>query len=155
MKSTSPKKFTGTKYKFAVIVSRFNPQITNKLKQGCLKALNEAQVKSSMIVEIEVPGSFELPWMAQRLANRKDIDAVICLGAIIQGETDHHRFIGAEVAHGIHSISLATNKPIMFGVLTCKNKAQAMARSTGKNNKGYEVGWAAVEMATLADLWEN
>lgn len=155
MRQASLKKITGVQYKFAVIVSRFNPQVTKKLKQGCLKALKEAKVKNSMIVEIEVPGSFELPWAAQRLAGRKDIDVVICLGAVIRGETDHYRYISAEVTHGISSISLAERKPIMFGVLTCKNKSQAMARCSGKNNKGYEVGWAAVEMANLANLWKS
>ncbi|MBU0707259.1 6,7-dimethyl-8-ribityllumazine synthase [Patescibacteria group bacterium] len=155
MKQASLKKKKSIQSKFAVISSRFNPQVTKKLKQGCLKALLEAKVKKSMIVEVEVPGSFELPWAAQQFARKKDIDVVICLGAVIQGETDHHQYIGAEVARGISSLSLTMNKPIMFGVLTCKNISQALARSLGKNNKGYEVGWAAVEMANLAKQWKS
>ena len=150
MKQASIKKISGSRFRFAVVTARFNPEITLKLKAGCLKALKEAKVKRTNILEIEVPGSFEIPWAAQVVALKKEIDAVICLGAVIRGETDHYQFIAAETSRGICRVSLATKKPVIFGVLTCKNKAQALARSLGKNNKGYEAGWAAVEMASLA-----
>ncbi len=150
MKQASLKKIDGSKFSVAVITARFNPEITDKLKIGCLSALEEAGVKKNNIIKIEVPGSFELPWAAQRIALNKKVNAVVCLGAVIQGETDHHKFIAAEAARGIQSASLKTGKPIILGVLTCKNKSQAIARSTDDNNKGYEAGWAAVEMASLA-----
>lgn len=149
MKRANLKKITGANYHFAIIKSRFNPKITNGLLAGCREALIEAEVKKTNIIEFEVPGAFELPWLAQEVALSRKFDAVICLGAVIQGETDHHVYIASATSRGIQEVGLRTRVPVIFGVLTCKNLAQAVARSTGKSNKGYEAGWAAVEMARL------
>ncbi|MDD5341943.1 MAG: 6,7-dimethyl-8-ribityllumazine synthase [Patescibacteria group bacterium] len=149
MKQATLKKISGAAYRFVVITARFNPKITGSLLNGCLKALKEAGVKKSRIAQIEVPGAFELPWAAKAAAINRKYDAVICLGAIIKGETDHYHYVATETARGISEVGRQTNIPVIFGVLTCDNLAQAMARSTGETNKGYEAGWAAVEMARL------
>lgn len=152
MKRAALKKITGANFRIAVITARFNPKITGGLLNGCLTALKEAGVKSSHIAQIEVPGAFELPWAAQEAALSRKYEAIICLGAVIRGETDHYQYIASEAARGIREAGMRTRVPVIFGVLTCDTLAQAVARSTGKHNKGYEAGWAGVEMAQLSKL---
>ncbi len=152
MKHAVLKKTTGANFRFAVVTARFNPKITAGLLNGCLKALKEAGVKQSHVIQLEVPGAFELPWAAQEAALSRKFDAVICLGAIIRGETDHYQYVAAEAARGIREAGMQTRVPVIFGVITCNNLAQAVARSTGKHNKGYEAGWAATEMAQLKKI---
>ncbi|MFA5107611.1 MAG: 6,7-dimethyl-8-ribityllumazine synthase [Patescibacteria group bacterium] len=150
MKHATLKKSTGANFRFAVITARFNPKITAGLLKGCCQALEESGIKQSHITQLEVPGAFELPWAAQEAALSRKFDAVICLGAIIRGETDHYQYVAAEAARGIREAGMRTRVPVIFGVLTCNNLTQAVARSTGKHNKGYEAGWAAIEMARHA-----
>lgn len=144
------KKTHGSKYKIAIILSHFNDSVTSRLLRGCLKALKERKVKEKNIAIMDVPGSFELPWGAQRMAKTKKYDAIICLGAIIKGETKHDEYVARACSHGIMSVSLAYDIPILFGVLTTPNVKLAKARAgDNKRNKGYECGMAAVEMARV------
>ncbi len=133
--------------KFALIVSAWNEEITEALYQGARQALLKLGATKSGIIRKDVPGSYELPLGAQRMAKRKDIDAVICLGCVIQGETPHFDYICQAVANGIMRINLDSGKPVVFGVLTTHDKKQAMERAGGKlGNKGEEAALTAVEM---------
>jgi len=136
--------------RFGIVVSEWNAEITQALYGGALKTLfaNGAVVKN--IKTIKVPGSFELTLGAQLLARRKDIDAVICLGCVIQGETKHFEFICQAVATGITDLNIKFNKPVIFGVLTTNNMQQAQDRCGGKHgNKGDEAAVTAIKMASL------
>lgn len=133
--------------KLALVVSAWNEEITEALYLGARQALLKLGVAKSGIIRKDVPGSYELPLGAQRMAKRKDIDAVICLGCVIQGETPHFDYICQAVAHGIMRVSLDSGKPVVFGVLTTFNKKQALERAGGKyGNKGEEAALAAVAM---------
>jgi len=144
----------GSKYKIGIVRSRFNDSITRGLLRGCLKALNESKVKEKKITVLEVPGSFELPLGAQEMAKTKKYDAIICLGSIIKGETNHDVYIANACSQGIMSVSLVHDIPVLFGVLTTSNAKLAKARASDDDrNKGYECGLAAVEMVgALAGL---
>ena len=136
--------------KFALIVSAWNEEITEALYQGACEALLTLGAAKTSIIRKDVPGSYELPLGAQRMARRKDIDAVICLGCVIQGETPHFDYICQAVAHGIMRVSLDSGKPVAFGVLTTLNKKQALERAGGKyGNKGEEAALTTVEMLNL------
>lgn len=133
--------------KIGIIVSEWNDQITDSLLSAAHEVLLTHGAKPKSIIIKYVPGSFELPLGAQYLASQKDIDAVICLGCVIQGETRHFDFICDAIANGITNVGLKFNKPVIFGVLTTNNIQQALDRAGGKHgNKGEEAGFTAVKM---------
>ncbi len=121
------------KMKFAVIVSEWNEEVTESLYSGAYQTLIDQGAKKENIYKYYVPGSFELSMASQWLAAKKEIDAVICLGCVIQGETKHFDFICDAVAHGITNVSLKYNKPVIFGVLTPNTQQQALDRAGGKH----------------------
>lgn len=136
--------------RFALVVSEWNEEITEALYHGAYQTLVEHGAQESNIISQTVPGSYELSLGAQWLAERSDIDAVICLGCVIQGETRHFDFICDAVAHGITQVSLKYNKPIIFGVLTPDTQQQALDRAGGKHgNKGDEAAITAIKMLGL------
>ena len=136
--------------RFAILVSEWNPQITKALERGAKTALLKHGVKPKNILLHYVPGSFELSLGAQFCAQLGGVDAVICLGCIIQGETRHFDFISNAVANGITNVGLMYNKPVVFGVLTTNNLKQAQERAGGKlGNKGDEAAITAIKMAAL------
>ena len=133
--------------KFAIIVSEWNEEVTEALYEGAFSTLLKSGAKKENLIRKNVPGSFELSLAAQFMAQREDIDAVICLGCVIQGETRHFDFICMAVAQGITEVSLKYNKPVIFGVLTPNNQKQALDRAGGKHgNKGDEAAITAVKM---------
>ena len=136
--------------RFAIVVSRFNEEITLGLLKGAREVLEEAEVSAEDITIVHVPGAFELPAAALRLAETAQFDAVICLGCLIKGDTMHFEYIAAAASQGIMDAGQATGIPIAFGLLTTLTDEQAVARSSdGPDNKGREAALAAVEMATL------
>lgn len=140
----------GEGFKFGIIVSRFNDFITNRLLDGCLDGLRRNGVKDDDIDIFKVPGSFEIPYVAKKLALEKRHDSVICLGTIIRGSTPHYEYIAAEVTKGIANTSLETGMPIILGVLTTENIEQAIERAGAKiGNKGWDAAIAALEMVNL------
>jgi len=133
--------------KFAIVVSSWNRTITEALYDGAINTLLKYGAQDSFIIRREVPGSFELSLGAQRMASKNDIDAVICLGCVIQGETKHFDFICQAVSYGITEVGLKYNKPVIFGVLTTNNQTQAQARAGGQHgNKGEEAAITAIKM---------
>lgn len=137
-------------YRFAVVVSRFNPSITDALRVGARMALEEAGAAAEDIDEIEVPGAFELPQAARYAASTGRFDAVITLGCVIRGATPHFEYISSAVAQGIMDASGGSGVPIAFGVLTTDSQAQAEERAgPGRDNKGWEAAAAGIEMAVL------
>lgn len=136
--------------KFAIVVSRFNEFISQKLLDGALDALIRHEAEENKIEVFWVPGSFEIPYVAKKLAQGKNYDAVICLGAVIRGDTPHFDFIASEVAKGIAQTSLETGIPVIFGVITTDNLEQAIERAgTKAGNKGEDAALSAIEMANL------
>lgn len=141
---------TATGYRFAIIVSRFNNEVTDGLLVGAREALAEASVRDDDITIVRVPGAFELPVTALRMGESGRFDAVICLGCVIKGDTMHFEYIASAASQGIMNVSTATGVPVAFGVLTTMTEEQAVARSgKGPDNKGREAALAAIEMATL------
>jgi len=135
---------------FGIIVSRFNDFITDRLLSGALDALIRHGAAENDIEVIKVPGSFEIPYAALKVAQKKKYDAIICLGAVIRGDTPHFEYISAEVTKGIAKVSLDTGVPIIFGVLTTENIEQAIERAgTKAGNKGWQAALPAIEMARL------
>jgi 6,7-dimethyl-8-ribityllumazine synthase len=150
MVKTIEGKLKGDGRKFGIVLSRFNSFIGERLLEGCLDALTRHGVKDSDITLVRVPGSFEIPLQAKMLAKTKKFDAVICLGALIRGETPHFDYIAAETTKGIAQASLETEVPISFGVITADSIEQAISRAGAKSgNKGWEAALAALEMADL------
>jgi len=142
---------TAAGYRFAIIVSRFNEEITEGLLTGARAALESAQVRGDDVTLIRVPGAFEIPVAARRLAETGRFDAIICLGCVIKGETMHFEYIASAVSQGIMDVGTATGIPVTFGVLTALTDEQAAVRAAaGTGNKGREAALAAVEMATLS-----
>lgn len=136
--------------RIGIVVSEWNTEITGALQKGALEILAQAQVKGDSISQLLVPGTFELALGAQKLASRSDIDAVVCLGCVIQGETKHFDFICNAAANGIMNVGLKFDKPVIFGVLTPNNMQQALDRAGGKHgNKGGEAAYTALKMLTL------
>lgn len=146
----------GKGFKFAIVVSRFNDFITGKLLEGALDALNRHGTREEDIRIVRVPGSFEIPLAASKLARQKKDDAVICLGAVIRGATTHHEYIASEVIKGIANTALDTGVPIAFGVLTTDSLEQAIERAGTKlGNKGFEAAVSALEMVNLYKAMEG
>ena len=138
--------------RIAIVVSEWNDQITDALLAGAVDVLRAQGLKKDSLIVKYVPGSFELSLGAQYLASEKKIDAVICLGCVIQGETRHFDFICDAVANGITNVGLKYNKPVIFGVLTTDNMQQALDRAGGKHgNKGEEAAVTAVKMLGFTD----
>ena len=139
-------------FKFAVVVSRFNDFISSKLVEGAMDALNRHGANEDDITLVKVPGAFEIPIAAKKLASGNEFDAIICLGAVIRGATSHFDYVASEVAKGIAVVSLESNIPVTFGVLTTDNLEQAIERAGSKaGNKGWDSAMAAMEMASLFD----
>jgi 6,7-dimethyl-8-ribityllumazine synthase len=141
---------TAAGLKFAVVVSKFNDFVTDRLQAGALEGLKAAAISSEDIYIIKVPGAFEIPFAAREAATRGNIAAVICLGCLIRGATAHFEYIASACAHGITEAAAATGVPMTFGVLTTNSIEEALERAgDGPANKGWEAAVAAVEMATL------
>lgn len=139
--------------KFALVASRFNDFITKRLVDGAQDALLRHGAKDGDFDIVWVPGAFELPAVAAKLANSKSYDAVICLGTIIRGSTPHFDYIASEAAKGIAKISLDTGKPVIFGIITADTIEQAIERAGTKDgNKGQDAALSAIEMTNLIDL---
>jgi len=134
----------------AIVVSRFNDLVTERLLAGAIETLRRHGLSDDRVTVVHVPGSFELPLVASKLAHSGNFTMVICLGAVIQGETTHHEYINQQVAAGILQASLTSGIPVTFGVLTCQTMDQALDRAGGKaGNKGNEATLAAIEMSNL------
>lgn len=137
-------------FKFGIIVSRFNDFISSRLVEGAMDALLRHGATEEQVSVIKVPGAFEIPLTAKKLAESGRYDAVICLGAVIRGSTPHFDYVAAEVSKGIASVSLESSIPVTFGVLTTDNLEQAIERAGSKSgNKGYDGAMAAIEMVNL------
>lgn len=142
--------FDGSRLRVAIVASRFNETIGNRLVQGALDCLGRHGVAEEDLFVAWVPGAFELPMVASRIASSGDVDAVVCVGAVIRGETAHFDFVAGHAATGIGEASMRTGVPITFGVLTTDDVAQAAERAGGKvGNKGFDAALAAIEMANL------
>ncbi|MFN3476520.1 MAG: 6,7-dimethyl-8-ribityllumazine synthase [Candidatus Methylomirabilales bacterium] len=136
--------------KFAIVVSRFNEFITSRLLEGALDALLRHDGNEELIEVVKVPGSFEIPSTAKKLALSGRYDAIICLGTVIRGGTPHFEYIAAEAAKGIAQAAFETGVPILFGVITADTLEQAIERAGAKErNKGFDAALAAIEMANL------
>ncbi|NPA38845.1 MAG: 6,7-dimethyl-8-ribityllumazine synthase [Thermodesulfobacteria bacterium] len=142
--------FEGAGAKIAIVVSRFNVFITQKLLEGALDVLKRHQVVEEDIYVTWVPGAFEIPLVAKKLAETKKFDAVICLGAIIRGATPHFEYVAAEASKGVAHVMLETGIPVIFGILTTDTIEQAIERAgTKAGNKGAEAALSALEMVSL------
>jgi 6,7-dimethyl-8-ribityllumazine synthase len=140
----------GRDIKIAIVVARWNHFVTSKLLIGASSALQECGVDAANTIVVWVPGSFEIPFMALELADTGDWDAIVCLGAVIRGETSHFDYVAAETARGIASVAAETGVPVAFGVLTTDDEQQALDRAGGRGgNKGYDAALTAIDMANL------
>jgi len=137
-------------YRFAVVVSKYNDFVTDRLQAGAMAALRGAGVAESDITSVKVPGAFEIPLAAQHAAETGRFQAIVCLGCVIRGETPHFEYICSAVANGITAGAAATGIPMAFGVLTTNSVEEALARAgDGPDNKGREAALAALEMADV------
>ena len=142
--------------KFALIVSRFNDFITDRLAAGAVDALTRAGAAADDIDIVKVPGAFEIPLAAKKLAGRRKHDAIVCLGAVIRGATPHFDYVSAEVSKGIALVSLESEIPVIFGVVTTDTIEQAIERAgTKAGNKGWSAAMAAIEMANLMGVMDQ
>jgi len=140
--------------KFGIIAARFNDFITERLVNGAVDALKRSGAADEDITLVKVPGAFEIPLIAKKMAEMDKFDAIICLGAVIRGATSHYDYVCAEVSKGVATVSLDANVPVIFGVLTTDTIEQAVERAgTKAGNKGFDCAVAAIEMANLmADM---
>ncbi len=145
--------------KVGIVTSKWNDDITGSLEQACINTLKEHDLQDDNLHLLKVPGSFELPYGAKFLLGKYKLDAVVCIGCVIKGETQHDEYINQAVASGIMNLSLMSGKPVIFGVLTPNTKEQAEDRAGGKyGNKGDEAAMTAIEMMCLSqhpDLQEK
>jgi 6,7-dimethyl-8-ribityllumazine synthase len=138
--------------KFALVVSRFNDFITERLVGGAVDALVRCGAKDEDIDLVKVPGAFEIPLIAKKMAQKKRYDAIVCLGAVIRGATPHFDYVSAEVSKGIALVGIDENIPVIFGIITADTIEQAIERAgTKAGNKGFSAAMAAVEMANLIE----
>ncbi len=149
MGATYQGELDGSGLRIAIAVGRFNETVTTRLLEGARKALERHGVKDENVVVAWAPGAFELPLVARAFAETGSYDAVVCLGAIIRGETPHFDFISAEAARGIGQVAADTRLPVIFGVITPNTLEQALDRAGGKADKGYDAAVSAIEMANL------
>lgn len=139
--------------KFGIVIGRFNEFIGGKLLDGALDGLKRHGVNENDIDITWVPGAFEIPLIAKKMAKNSKYDGIICLGAVIKGSTSHYDYVCSEVSKGIASVSLESEKPVLFGILTTNNIEQAIERAgTKAGNKGYECAVSAIEMANLIKI---
>jgi 6,7-dimethyl-8-ribityllumazine synthase len=137
-------------YRFGIIVARFNEFISSKLLSGCLDALKRHEASEENIAVAWVPGAFEVPLIAQKMARTGKYDAIICLGAVIRGGTPHFEYVASEVAKGIAKVALDSGVPTVFGIITSDTIEQAIERAgTKAGNKGWDAALNAIEMADL------
>ena len=142
--------FDARHLRIGIVASRFNETISKRLVDGALDCLTRHGVSGDDVTLVWVPGAFEIPLAAQRLASSGEIDAVVCLGAVIRGETAHFDYVAGHASHGLGRVSLDTGIPVTNGVLTTETSEQAADRAGGKmGNKGFEAALAALEMASL------
>ena len=142
--------FTTKKVRIGIAATRFNEFITSKLLDGALDCLKRHDIPEEAIEIVWVPGAFEIPLVASKMAKTGKYDAIICLGAVIRGNTTHYDYVCSEVSKGIASVSLESGIPVMFGVLTTENIEQAIERAgTKSGNKGYDCAMGAIEMINL------
>ena len=148
-----PDGLTGTGLNIGLVKARWNQEVVDRLEQGFERALADLKVRNKTIMS--VPGCFEIPLAAKYLAESAQVDAVVCIGAIIRGETTHYELVAGETGRGVQTVQLETGIPVLFGVLTVENQEQALARSEGPggHNVGEEAAVGAVEMARLAQKW--
>ena len=140
----------GSKKRFGIVAGRFNELITRKLVEGALDCLIRHGADKGAITIVWVPGAFEIPLTAQKMARTKNYDAIICIGAVIRGGTPHFDYVAAEVSKGVAKISLDESLPVIFGVLTTDTIEQAVERAgTKAGNKGWDAALSAIEMADL------
>lgn len=136
--------------KFGIISARFNDFITERLVGGAMDALKRSGADDEDVTLVKVPGAFEIPLIAKKMAESKKFDAIICVGAVIRGATSHYDYVCAEVSKGIASVSLDSDIPVIFGILTTDSIEQAIERAgTKAGNKGFDSALAAIEMANL------
>lgn len=149
-------KLTAAQGRFAIVVGRFNEFIGSKLLSGCVDTLVRLGVADSNIDVVYVPGAFEIPLAADKLADTRKYDAIICLGAVIRGSTPHFDYVSSEVSKGVATVSLKKSLPVIFGVLTTDNIEQAIERAgTKSGNKGAEAAQTAIEMVNLIGCISN
>ncbi|GBD26171.1 6,7-dimethyl-8-ribityllumazine synthase [bacterium HR30] len=150
MPTTIRGEIQGAGLRIGIVAARFNEVVTDRLLQGALKALAEVGVREEDIEVVRVPGAFEVPFAADLLAGRGRFDAIVCLGAIVRGETQHHEFIARAVFSALQQIQLTRHIPVALGILTTDNLEQALQRSRDDTgNKGYEAARVAIECAQL------
>ncbi len=136
--------------RFAIVAARFNSFITDRLVAGCLDALRRSGAPMEKVRLVKVPGSWEMPIVVRHLAGQKRFDAIICLGAVIRGETPHFDYVAGQAASGLAHIAAETGVPVAFGVLTTNTVEQAVDRAGAKSgNKGFDAAMTAIEMASL------
>jgi 6,7-dimethyl-8-ribityllumazine synthase len=146
----------GKGLRIGIIVSRFNENVTSRLLAGARQGLLDHGVAAGHIDVAWVPGAFEIPFTAMRMADTDEYDGLICLGAVIKGETDHYHYVSDNAIRGVASVSVDDDIPIGMGILTTENLDQALARSApGKENKGYEAAVTVLEMASLAQQFDE
>ncbi|HEX3542921.1 MAG TPA: 6,7-dimethyl-8-ribityllumazine synthase [Candidatus Acidoferrum sp.] len=149
---TTQPKLDASGLRFAIVVSRFNNLITERLLRGAIEALEKSGAAKTDIEIVEVPGAFELPLASKKLAAKGEYGALIAIGCVIRGETSHYDYVCSETARGLQLAQMDTGVPIIFCVLTCETQEQAMARAGGDHgNKGFDSGLAAIEMARLSE----
>jgi 6,7-dimethyl-8-ribityllumazine synthase len=148
----APDGLDGSGLRVGVVRARWNAPIVDRLAEGVERGLKALGVVADDVVEVSVPGSFEIPFGARTLATSGRVDAVVCIGAVIRGETTHYDIVAGECARGVQDVQLSTGIPVAFGVLTTEDEGQALARSEGAggHNVGEEAAAVAVEMARLA-----
>jgi 6,7-dimethyl-8-ribityllumazine synthase len=136
--------------RYALVAARFNEMVVGKLVEGALDCFRSHGVAEDDLFVAWVPGAFEIPFVAERLASTGGYDAVVCLGAVVRGETPHFDYVAGECARGVRQVGLETGVPVVFGVLTTETMAQAVDRAGGKHgNKGWDSAMAAMEMASV------
>lgn len=140
----------GSDFAIGIVLAEYHTDITHPLYEGCVELLQQQGVKAEAIKTVQVPGAFELPAGARLLAGSEKLDAVICIGCVIKGDTPHNDYINQSVAHALQNMSIATGRPFIFGLLTPNTHQQALERAGGKHgNKGVECAVAALRMAAL------
>jgi 6,7-dimethyl-8-ribityllumazine synthase len=154
-RAATPEGVDGAGLRVGVVRARWNAHIVDRLAEGVERGLKALGVAADDVIDVPVPGSFEIPFGARALATSGRVDAVICIGAVIRGETTHYDIVAGECAAGVQQVQLTTGVPVAFGVLTTEDDAQALARSEGPggHNVGEEAATVAVEMARVAQRY--